>query len=528
LILTVETMHDHANPQNTLRRYGAPLLFLVAVIIVWYSYFQIHFAGLQAGDAMQYGAAARNLLSGRGFTEGSIWPRELLYTPRSPFYANRIQPFLPLVVTGIFAIFGVSDIAVAVASGLFFVLLIPAVFLLGRVLYGEAAAWLTALLVLFDRTMLQFSISGLTELTFAFLLVFPLLLVTRWHSNPGRWVAGMVLGLAFLTRPGAIVYLLPIIIYVAVSDHDKSRFARFLLGFIITLLPFLAWKYVRFGDPFLEVNSVLLLRNSTAFPGETIVRLIESVSPFSYVISHPDVLLRKLISGIERYYGAIWRLTNPYIMAVFVVAAFQIGTAIRERDATVGFRLLVYILFGLGVILASVTSPEEGVRLLVPFVPLLVILASERLIATVKNWGASHAVRGIAITLFAIFVVWPTWYYDFYRFPVHPQNRLWPQLGAILQTSTRPGDLVISNHPNELCWYGNREVLELPLSLADVESRTRIDAIFLTSQVRLGSDSGIWKEVYATERVPGYYLAARYEVEGVKAWLFKKGQTTGP
>lgn len=520
-------MHDHANPQNTLRRYGAPLLFLVAVIIVWYSYFQIHFAGLQAGDAMQYGAAARNLLSGRGFTEGSIWPRELLYTPRPPFYANRIQPFLPLVVTGIFAIFGVSDIAVAVASGLFFVLLIPAVFLLGRVLYGEAAAWLTALLVLFDRTMLQYSASGLAEPAFAFLLVFTLLLVARWATNVGRWAAGMVLGLAFLTRPGAIVYLLPIIIYVAVSDHDKSRFARFLLGFIITLLPFLAWKYVRFGDPFLEVNSVLVLRNSAAFPGDTIVRSFESVSVFSYVFSHPDVLLRKFVGGMEWYYGAIWRLTNPYIMAVFIIAAFQIGTIVRERDATIGFRLIVYTLFGIGVIIASVTSPEEGLRLLTPFIPFVVILASERIVSTINGWSVSQVVRGIAIVLFASFMLWPTWYYDFYRFPVHPQNRLWPQLGAILQTSTRPGDLVISNHPNELCWYGNREVFELPNSLAEMEKRISIDAILLTSRVRLPVGS-MWEMVYSTRLIPGYYLAGSYEVEGVKAWLFKKEQATEP
>jgi hypothetical protein len=67
-------------------------------------------------------------------------------------------------------------------------------------------------------------------------------------------------------------------------------------------------------------------------------------------------------------------------------------------------------------------------------------------------------------------------------------------------------------------------MLDLPLSLADVESRTRIDAIFLTSKVRLGSDSGMWTEVYATERIPGYYLAGRYDVDGVKAWLFKKRQ----
>lgn len=516
-------MHDHANPQNTLHRYGAPLLFLVAAIIVWYSYFQAHFEGLD-GDAAQYAAVARNLLNGKGFAEGSIRLRQLLYTPHPPFYANRVQPFHPLVITGLFTIFGVSDTPVALASGLFFVLLIPAVYLLVRVLYGEAAAWLTAFLLLFDRTMLQFSISGLTELTFAFLLVFPLLLVTRWHSNPARWVAGMVLGLAFLTRPGAIFYLLPIIIYVAISERDKSRFARFLLGFVVTLLPFLVWKYVRFGNPFLEVNSVLLLRNSTAFPGETIVRSLEPVSVFDYVISHPGVLLRKSIIALATYYETIWRLTNPYIMAVFVIAAFKIGTAIRERDATVGFRLLVYIMFGIGAVFASVTSSEAGLRLLTPLVPLLVVLVSECLVTTVQSWSASQAVKGIAITLFAIFALWPAWYYDFYKIPVHPRTQLWSQLGEALQANTSPGDLVISSNPNELCWYGNREMLDLPLSLADVESRTRIDAIFLTSKVRLGSDSGMWKEVYATERIPGYYLAGRYEVEGVKVWLFKKGQ----
>lgn len=487
---------------------------------VWLTYYWTHFQGLWAPDAMRYAGIAEKLVDGKGFLDCQVWPRQLLYNPQPPFYANRIPPLHPAIISLLFMAFGVHESMVALASGIFFVLSVPLVALLARELFGNEVALLSGVILLLDRTVLQYSISGLTEVTFGFFLILSVFLLVKGH--PG--FTGVAFAVAYLTRPGAVVFLFPLVAYVALSRKAWADVATFLAGFLVFVSPYLIWRYVRFGDPFLEVDASLLLVNTSIFPGATIVRSLEPVSIIGQVLAHPGAVLLKTIGGLQGYYNSFFRLTNPYLLALFVVALLRFGNDKRFGGPVRKTCVLVFALFAVDGIVSAATSPEEGLRFFVPLLPFVAIFASALLVSLLREQRVTQSVFAAACLLVAVFVTWPTFYYDYHRGDkvTYPYNSAWATFGNVLRTKTADNAIVISDIPNELCWYGNRQVLDLPLSLEDVERRTTVDAVFLTSLGHSGPDTGMWDAVYATKQVPGYYLEGEYEANGVDGWLFKK------
>ncbi|MBZ0288564.1 MAG: glycosyltransferase family 39 protein [Anaerolineae bacterium] len=116
---------------------------------------------------------------------------------------------MPLAYTYAYLASGwVNEYLAKAIAALFSLACIPAVFELGRMLYGSLAGWLGALLLGFTQTFARWSSTGYVDLPMAFLYTLSAIFAWRlWEG--GGWVdallAGAALGLAAWTKNAALI-----------------------------------------------------------------------------------------------------------------------------------------------------------------------------------------------------------------------------------------------------------------------------------------------------------------------------------
>jgi 4-amino-4-deoxy-L-arabinose transferase-like glycosyltransferase len=201
-------------------------------------------------DESAYLMLGYNLVNGSGYTTTRIYP-------------DTHQPPLYPIISGIFFLLvrdfeQASNLAYALFGGL---LLLP-VFVIAQRVYGSQTAWLVAvLLAIFPPLSISVLYwGGMTEPLFLFLLYGGLaaLLVGFEDNRAGMFTAGgVLLGLAYLTRPEAIVYFGVILLFGSVWLRNRlalsgflSRyaFASFILSFVLVAAPYIWYLHSHTGQ----------------------------------------------------------------------------------------------------------------------------------------------------------------------------------------------------------------------------------------------------------------------------------------
>lgn len=502
---------------------------------VWWVYYIKNFNELNTCDSRRYAGIAKNIVKGKGFVEVEPWPIRFAYDTKPPFYVNRIPPVHPFVIASLFYFFGISEKIVACSSGIFFCLTAPLVFLFTESLFNKKVALLSTIFFIFDGTVLKYSISGLIEPTFTFFLLLSLYILYKSVSYRQYLISGAVFALSYLTRPEASIYFLFVLGYVWFNS-DKKKYNNMLIfsvGFLTSILPYLIWKYIRFGNPFFELNAFLLLRNTSAFPGDAIMRSLSAdISPIGFMLTHPQILLSKLSNGIAGLYGSIFRLTNPYIMAMFVVGACRVINWKNERSERL--RQVLYVLFLTQIVFTSLTSTDQGTRFLTPFLPLIIIFSLEMVFSFLNQQFKNKFFLSASVSLISLFVLWPTLYSGLCKGGTCDtvSSPALPAIINMVKENTNEDDIIVSSNSNEVAWFGERQSVALPISVNTLKTinnnGAHIDAILLTtlfsSYSHLPGDRE-WHEILMnTEEIEGYRLVRKFQDGEVKALLFKKIQ----
>ena len=128
-------------------------------------------------------------------------------------------------------------------------LLIP-VFYLGKTLFGNTSAWVSAVLVFFSPYLIQYSGWVLTESLFIFLFISSISLTIVLLTTGGKWYSwillGMLSGLVYITREVGImtpplIFLLVVVHQTLIKRAGYKKTALVLvsliLGFLIIYLP---------------------------------------------------------------------------------------------------------------------------------------------------------------------------------------------------------------------------------------------------------------------------------------------------
>jgi dolichyl-phosphate-mannose-protein mannosyltransferase len=182
------------------------------------------------------------------------------------FYEARFREpfFVGAAKVGVSAAGG-RDLGISLASMAFSALSVLAVYALGAAAFSPVVGLVAAAGLAIDRWMIQLSVEGWRDDTFAFWVVVTALGALKVYDHGGwRWamVLGVALAAATLTRITAFTLAAPVLACLAFVPRARPRRERLRVslvaaGVFLTLVtPFLVTSWIAYGDPFHSINAV--------------------------------------------------------------------------------------------------------------------------------------------------------------------------------------------------------------------------------------------------------------------------------
>ena len=136
-------------------------------------------------------------------------------------FSNVVPPFYPFLTAFLYPITGDLELAGRIVSLILGTLTILPVYFLGKRLFGESIATFSSVLAVFQPYLAQFSGSVLTESTYTFLIAWGVLAGLKGFDSKSKglmFLLGLLLGLAYLTRPEGIGFAVLILIWIFLFD----------------------------------------------------------------------------------------------------------------------------------------------------------------------------------------------------------------------------------------------------------------------------------------------------------------------
>lgn len=210
--------------------------------------------GLDVQDGYDYAQIARNIADGNGYTTSLILPLACNHYYESGYFPDLWRPPLfPLILALFFKFFSPDEHIILAVSGIFFILLTPLVYLLGKTLYNSMVGVLASLLTLAIPEIVIYSTNCLTESLFCCLFLLACYCVCQKKSP---WVSGVICGLCYLTRYNFIFFIPPFLWYGFNKDKkDSITFSgKLLVAFLITISPWIARNVYAQQKPFFSLQ----------------------------------------------------------------------------------------------------------------------------------------------------------------------------------------------------------------------------------------------------------------------------------
>jgi hypothetical protein len=498
------------------------VLFVVFMIAVFALYARSQFRGLKDAEAMEYAQVGRNLAQGQGFTTACVRPIDLWYVEKNterkypvteypdirhapvfPFVLSMgyriLRPsFEPPVKSGVFQAEKLVVVPLCVLFALATGLL---VFCMGRRLFNERVAYVGVLIYLLSEAVLARAVSGLptTLVTFLATLMLYLLVVSerrREKQQPGRrWLlftgtASVVCALAFLTRYGAVVLVVPAALFLWLS-FDSGRWrviAAFVLIFVILVSPWLVRNGNVSGGVF-GTAPYSALHDSSIYAGNSFDRqMAPSLDRARIARSMKARFLEGLSKGID---VDVRTLGTGLIACFFIVSFFH-----RFGDGTVN-RLRWCVAAGLAAVMcAEAVWGKNSGSLLTVFLPVAVVYGTayffvilDRLEFVEAGWDTVLTWMMILLTALPgiLTVLGP-------RATV-PYPPYFPPFVSRVCGSLQEDEVICTDIPWATAWYGRRSSVLVPETVDDFlemsRTKVRVGGLYLTSEtVRSISECG--------------------------------------
>lgn len=261
-LLNNKEIRFRPGPASVDRSHGhysyAPLLGILIIAFALRLWCVIFLTGTIDTEGAEYARIAENLFGGRGYTGISAPGKDLMF-----------PPLFPVLIGAVRMITGQVELAGRVVSLLMGTLLVLPVYLIGQHLYGRRVGLLAAALAACHPLMVNFSAAVYCEMTYLALLLMALygsFRSLRLQSSRSFVFTGVCFGLAYLTRPEAIVCLfaasLLSLVYFWKTEPRRlqSLGARLLwMPIVFTALagPYIVWLHAQTGQWRLEGKSPL-------------------------------------------------------------------------------------------------------------------------------------------------------------------------------------------------------------------------------------------------------------------------------
>ncbi|MEK9183278.1 MAG: glycosyltransferase family 39 protein [Patescibacteria group bacterium] len=344
-------------------------------------------------DTRAYDQIAINLADGFGYREN----RNNSY--ESDTAIVRAGPAYEFFLAGIYKIFGYHHEAVWVIQALLHALTAWLLFLIARKIFeNEKAGLLAAMLFGLHPDLIEISAMLMTETLYLFFITLVIFVFVRIYNSKNRSVnqsalLGAIAGLAVLTRPTVILFLLPILFFYVFKKEIRNG-SVFLFAFIAILTPWSIRNYLVYhqfilttltGSFNLWIGNTLVARGGQIAGGfnpfDEYVRLQgfngikeRATQEFLFfALNYPLVFIKLFFLRIIRFFSLIrpmgfWFYQSGIKQLVFVLSSLGWGAVFfisgysglfalsRERKVLFNYFIVFALLAPLPLLLTVVQS----------------------------------------------------------------------------------------------------------------------------------------------------------------------------
>jgi 4-amino-4-deoxy-L-arabinose transferase-like glycosyltransferase len=543
-------------------RYFKTGLITLAVLLLFIGFNWRWYRNFSTPEAMDAAQVARNLAEGRGFTTQFVRPlsiylvkqrHEARFGPASPAadparlrgdhpdLAN--PPVWPVVLAGLMKVLPFEweigppkpfwskggrfwryqpDFIIAIFGELLFGVVIVMTFFLARQLFDPGVAWLSAVLLLGCEHLWSFSASGLPTMLLMIIflgLVWCLMGIEREARAP-RWPgwalpalaagAGLLVALGMLTRYSFGWLLLPVLVFLILfTGAHRARLCLLATAvFCVAVAPWLYRNYQISGLPF-GTATYAVVEGTGLFPEN---RLQRSLEPN---LRTPEARVGTFVFKLINNSRLILRNEVPRLGGSWVTALFLTGLLLGFRNPAI--RRLRYFLVGslaLLVVVQALGRTEfsedfaviSSENLLVLLVPLIFVYGTSLFLLLLDQMNLLfRGLRPLIIGLFTVLVSIPM--IVIFLLPPAAAVVYPPYYPPVIQQICRwmrPDELMMSDVPWAVAWYGRRQCMWTTLdaqqqffAVNDYLKPVRalyltpqtMDARFLSQWVRAGEHS---------------------------------------
>jgi hypothetical protein len=532
-------------------RFIKALTAVLAFVVLAALFDVLAYESFSCEEAMETAQLARNLSRGQGCVTQSVRPL-LIYllqragppglggrTLESPVPDLSTPPVYPALLAGLMWLLPFDFSArqywafqperwITVFNQVLFFLAVLLLFRIARRLFDARVAWLSAALFAGSNLYWKFTVSGLSTiwLVVVFLAVVWCLVGIEHSARQGvpakgsmalAALAGVLTGLGGLSRYAFGWLIIPVVLFVAAALRNGA--ARFcwaaVLGFLIVISPWMARNY-HLSHAWFGTADYALAQQTPAFPGDTLERSFDPAGGLRRV--EPLDVINKFLSNARQ----IWRDELPRLGGNWVSAFFLVGLMIPFRNPALG-RTRWFLVSALAVFFVvqaacrthlAADSPEiNSENLLALLAPLVFVFGSALFytlldqlnLATVDARGA--VVGGFILLTCAPLVVSLVMGHE--PAPNSPYSPLHIQRVGHLM---RPQELMVSDIPGAVAWYGDRQCGWLPLDddrqFYEFNSLKPIKAVYLTQRT---TDERFLSQMMAEPKSWGHFVV---ECEG--------------
>jgi hypothetical protein len=524
---------------------AAALLGFIALASL---YDLLSYESYSSEEAMECAQLARNLSEGKGYTTDSIRPLALylLESAAEPGQSSKVlaqrvpdlsnAPVYPFLLAGLMKALPFQFAArqfwfyqpeqwISLFNQALFLGATALLFLLAWRLFDSNVAWLSAALFAGTKLFWRFSVSGLSTLWL--MLVF---LGVVWFmaaierrdraatagaggkSVPLALATGVLAGVGGLSRYAFAWMIVPVILFVwlSVTRGRGKLCVTIAVSFLAVMTPWLARNAMLSGHWF-GTAGYAVAQETPPFPEDTLERSSDPRSGLKR-LAPMDVVNKFLANAREICGNEAPQLGGNWISAFFLAGLlipFRNAGLTRLRWFLLGSLVLLLVVQALGHTHVSSDSPRiNSENLLVLLAPLVFIYGAALFHTLLDQLNLPPVdARGAATAGFVAILCAPLFFallaagnapanspYS----PLHVQ-----QTARLLQTN----ELMMSDIPSGVAWYGGRSCVWLPLDdeneFFKVNALKPIQGLFLT---QVTTDERFLSQMKADEKSWGHFV----------------------
>lgn len=482
---------------------------------------------------MEQVVAARQFAAGEGHTTRVVSPSMLTFLAEQDRldrpWPNALRSPLPVMLMGWLMRVVSEPMAVALSSGIFFVLSVPLIYLLACRVAGRSAGIFAAAAYTLSPVGVYMASTGLTESSTIFALAAVFLLLMRPISWQRALAAGVVAGIGYLGRSTVQMWAVLMVAYILWASYEDGwgRAIARSVAFCIPLTVAIWWwgsqMHALTGEFGYSAQPDIMIRLDTdLYPFRSSALTLEHWGTLEFISAHPGEIVRKYGRIAHETWPLFITMAGMPLLVAFFIAEMVLVLAGAERG---GVRWLAYLLLAqmlLTIPLASYGHGGVGVnRYLDPLGPVCAAFGAAFAVELLRRRGASVQLAIVPLGLVVLITAVPV-FFDMAVGPYHQgaveETR---RLVAAFGPRFEDDDVTASTHAAWVSWATGMYAVRLPMTPEDLArmDREMVPVDWVHIRERGAGNEGhttAWEPIMAGEEtLPGFEMHARLDDGGV-------------